>query len=112
MRAVTPGDLLVIAAGMMLFGGVVAWLFGKFFCARDTPRWMRWWRDLAVALMGARLIGARVFDLPLDWFSAAIYLNIGLSQAAIALYRWRHAIGAHGDRCTSTKGDSRARDVS
>ena len=94
-----PNDLLVVGAAMMFFGGIVAFLFGKFFCARDSPTWMRWWRDLALALLGARLIGARVFDLPLDWFSGCIYLNIGLSQVAIALYRWRYVIGPRGDRC-------------
>lgn len=99
MHAFEPGDLLVVGAVMMLGGGVVAFLFGKFFCARDAPRWMRWWRDLAIALLGARLIGARVFDLPLDWPSSLIYINIGISQVAIALYRWRFAVGVGGDRC-------------
>ena len=103
MRPVDPGDLIVAGAAMMLFGGVVAFLFSRFFCVRPAPRWMHWWRDLAVALIGARLIGARVFDLPLDWFSGVIYLNLGLSQLAIALYRWRHAIGARGDRCMGIK---------
>ena len=94
-----PGDLVVFAAALMFGGGIVAFLFVRFFCARTAPRWMLWWRDVAIALMGARILGARVFDLPLDWFSALLYLNIGLSQAAIALYRWRHVIGPQGDRC-------------
>lgn len=99
MRTIEPGDLLIAGAAMMFFGGIVAFLFSKFFCASPAPRWMLWWRDLAVAFIGARLIGARVFDIPLDWFSGLLYLNLGLSQVSIALYRWRNAIGRDGDRC-------------
>lgn len=95
-----PGDAVVGAAALMFVCGIVAYLFGAFFCARDIPRWMRWWRDVAIALLGARLLGARLFDVPLDWFSAAIYLNIAVSQVAVMGYRWRYVIGPHGDRCS------------
>ena len=94
-----PGDLLIFSGVLMFLGGIVAFLFGRFFCARPAPRWMHWWRDLAIGLAGARIIGARVFDLPLDWFSACLWLSIALSQVAIALWRWWHVMGAHGDRC-------------
>lgn len=94
-----PGDLIVAGAAMMFVGGIVAFLFARFFCARPAPRWLHWWRDLAIGLLGARLIGARVFDAPLDWFSGLIYINIGLTQVVIALWRWWHVMGAQGDRC-------------
>lgn len=95
-----PGDLVTAAACLMFGGGLVAYLFGAFFCTRPAPRWLHWWRDVALALLGARILAARVFDVPLDWHSASIYANIALSQAAIAAYRWRHVIGPHGDRCS------------
>ena len=99
MRPMAPNDILVIAACLMFGFGIVAFLFGRFFCASEVPRWMKWWRDLAVALIGARIIGARVFDIPLDYFGALLWLNLGISQGAIALYRWRNAVGPGGDRC-------------
>lgn len=101
MRPIEPNDILVLAGGMGFVFGVIAFLFGKFFCSRPEPRWMKWWRDLAVAFIGARILGAKLFDIPLDYFGAALWLNLGLTQTMIGLYRWRHSLGATGDRCVS-----------
>lgn len=99
MRPIEPNDILVLAACLMFGFGIIAFLFGRFFCAAPVPRWMKWWRDLAVAFIGARILGARLFDIPLDYFGAMLWLNLGISQAIIALERWRRAIGPSGDRC-------------
>lgn len=96
---ITQDGVIALAAGMMFFGGLTAFLFARFFCSRPAPPWLHWWRDLSIAFIGARLIGASVFELPLDWFGTLLWLNLGLAQIAIGLYRWRHAIGARGDRC-------------
>ena len=94
-----PGDLIILGGALMLVFGVADWLFGFFFCARTPPRWMVGWLSLALALVGARLLSAKVFDVPLDWFSGALYTHLGVVIAVIALYRWWRVIGAQGDRC-------------
>lgn len=105
----TPADLLLPSGFMIFLGGLLAPLLSRFFCVRPVPGWLRHWRDLALALVGARLVGAATLDLPLDWFSALLYLHLGLAQAAVAAANWRYVLGPDGDRCWSDPPHLRVR---
>ncbi len=96
----TPNTLLVIASVVGLVSCLTAVLINWAFCVRNAPRWMRLWRDLALALGFTRLfLRSLEPHQPTPWWGALLWLHVALWCAMIAGYNIRHGLGPNGDRC-------------
>jgi len=95
----TPQTLTAVAGGLIALSALLSWLLSLSFCTRAAPRWLRAWRDVALALGGARLVYVGVESSASQWWSAAIWLNLGAWGLAIAGWNAWDALRAGGSRC-------------
>ena len=95
----TPNDAVLWCGAALFLTGIVAPLFSRFFCTRGIAPWTRHYRDVALALVGARVLGARAFDLSLDWFGALLWVNLAVAQGVVAGAHWRAVMRPRGQRC-------------
>jgi hypothetical protein len=96
----TPDGLLIFAGLLIVVSRLTAALVGRAFCLRPAPAAFRTWSDLALALGGARLVAGRLMELPIDYATGLIWLNVGLAGACIAVWNIQHAMGPRGGRCS------------
>ncbi|MBA3278814.1 MAG: hypothetical protein H0U22_08855 [Geodermatophilaceae bacterium] len=94
----TPSSLMVLAGALLVSSALVSWLMSWNFCTRPAPRWLRSWRDVALAMVGARAVYVGVVGAPASWWSVALWLLLGAWGCAIAGFNL-HAALIKGDRC-------------
>jgi len=90
-------DLLGIA-GLLMLPRLLVFLISRAFCTRPAPRLVRNMEDVIVSLVGLRLLATRVTDIPPGYWSAVIYLALGLTS--IVIVGWHsYAALRLGDTC-------------
>lgn len=94
----TPQIVMTIAGGLIAVSAITSWLVSLSFCCRPAPRWLRSWRDVALALIGARAMYVGVAGPGASWWSVALWLHLGAWGCAIAWFNLRAAL-VEGDRC-------------
>jgi hypothetical protein len=94
-------DGITLAAVMLVIAGLATPLLAWAFCTRPAPRWLRLWRDLALALVGVRVLLVTLADVPLGemgWWGVVMWIHLGVTCLAILV--WNHyAAFRLGDRC-------------
>lgn len=94
----TPADGLAVAGGLIAASAILAWLMSWNFCTEPSPRWLRSWRDVALAGGGAHLVHRGLAGGEPDWWGAAIWLVVAAFGVAIAIWNINRALIV-GDRC-------------
>ncbi len=92
--------LAAIVLVTALLSPLLAWTF----CVRPAPRWMRAWRDVAIALLAARVLLLRLAPGPSDVWLAVAWANLAVWGMVIAWHNWNSAMGRGADRCTEGWG--------
>ncbi len=95
----TPAGLIAMAGAVIALAGIGAPLLSWAFCTRNSPRWVRQWRDVALGMVGVRLLLRENAALGPDaWVVSLIWLDLAVAQAVIF---WCNAVNAlrGGDRC-------------
>ncbi len=100
----TPGSVMAIAGGLIAMSALISWLMSISFCTRPVPRGVRAWRDVALALIGARAMYVGVAGDPASWWSAALWLWLAIWGVLIAFWKLRDAL-VDGSRCYPGDGD-------
>ena len=90
---------LAVAGAMIIFGTLASILLNMAFCVRTAPRWMRWWRDFALALLGVRILEVATVSPDVYWLTTAIWLHAGAAAMAVGGFNARWSLGPGGDRC-------------
>ncbi len=100
----TPSGVMAVAGALILVSALVSWMMSLSFCTRPAPRWLRSWRDVALALVGARAmyVGVVGAGVGASWWSVALWLHLAGWGVAIAFWNARAALGPGGDRCPAT----------
>ncbi|MDQ3126548.1 MAG: hypothetical protein M3Q74_13215 [Pseudomonadota bacterium] len=98
---------MAIAGSLVMGSALLSWLMSWGFCTRPAPRWLRSWRDVALALVGARALYVGIEGAPASWWSAILWLNLGAWGCGIAWHNLRAAL-VERDRCpAAADGDGR-----
>ncbi len=97
----TPVNVMAIAGSLIMVSALTSWLMSWNFCTRPAPRWLRTWRDVALALVGARAIYVGVVGGPASWWSVLLWLHLGMWGVVISWHNVRAAL-VDGDRCPAT----------
>lgn len=95
----TVDEVIVVAAGLMLVAGIGSPLIAWAFCVRPAPRWLRIWRDLALAVLATRVLLRLLDGAHTDWWSAAAWLHVAVAGMVIFAFNWHSVLGPGGDRC-------------
>ncbi len=96
-----PSDVVMVAWSLVAVSGFGAPLLSVAFCTRNSPRWTRQWRDVALGLVGVMALVLLLASGPLlrnDWRYAAVVVHLGIAQAVILWYNAANALRG-GDRC-------------
>ncbi len=96
-----PTDVLLVAYAVIAVSGFGAPLLSWAFCTRNSPRWARQWRDVALGLVGVMALVLLLASGPLlrnDWRYAVVVLHLAIAQAVILWYNAANALRG-GDRC-------------
>ena len=93
----TDLDLLGIA-GLLMLPRFFVFLVSRAFCTRPAPRLVRNMEDVIVSLVGLRLLASRFTDIPPGYWSAVIYLGLGLTSIVIVGWHGYAALRL-GDAC-------------
>ena len=92
-------NALVVAAFLVLMGSLGSAILSWAFCVRPVPRELRIAREIALAVVAARVVALEAFDLDVGVPRAAGWLALGVLTLAIAGWNLRAVAGAGGDRC-------------
>jgi hypothetical protein len=94
---VTP---LAGAALLVLIGSLSASILSWAFCARPAPRQLRIAREIALALVAARVVAVESFDVEVGVPRFLFWGLLGLLTLAITGWNLRSVMGTRRDRCT------------
>ncbi len=94
----TPDIAIVLAGAVIAIAGFGAPLLSGAFCTRNSPRWVRNWRDVALGILGARLVTGEALVSTDQWWVALLVVNLAVAQGVIF---WCNTTSAlrEGDRC-------------
>lgn len=100
----TAAEATAAAALAVVIAALVSPLLAWSFCARPAPRWLRVWRDIALALVAARVVAVTLDGRPPEWWGVLLWWHLALCGALIAWHNVRSTLGPNGDRCRRPGG--------